>query len=122
MEEGPLSPATESLRIHLQTNFHFMPAYIIVEVTIHDPKGYEEYIRLTPSSISAFGGRFVVRGGKTETLEGKWDPQRIVVLEFSTVQRAKEWWNSDEYAEAKRIRQRTASTKMIVVEGFQPPT
>ena len=96
-----------------------MPAYIIVEVTIHDPVEYEEYKKLTPISIAAFGGRFVVRGAKTETLEGDWNPERIVVLEFPTVERAKQWWSSEEYERAKKIRHRTANTKMIVVEGFQ---
>jgi uncharacterized protein (DUF1330 family) len=95
-----------------------MPAYIIVEVTIHDPLEYEEYKKLTPISIAAYKGQFVVRGGTTETLEGNWDPERIAVLEFPTIEQAKQWWASEEYAEAKKIRQRTASTRMIVVEGF----
>lgn len=95
-----------------------MAAYVIVEVTIHDPKDYEEYKKLTPASIAAYDGSFAVRGGKTETLEGNWQPERIVVLEFPTVERAKEWWASDEYAPAKAIRQRSALTNMIVVEGF----
>ncbi len=95
-----------------------MPAYIIVEIEIHDPETYEEYKKLTPISLAAYGGKFIVRGGKTETLEGEWQPQRIVVLEFPTVERAKEWWASEEYAPAKNLRQRTAHTKMIVVEGF----
>lgn len=95
-----------------------MPAYIIVEIEIHDPETYEEYKKLTPVSLAAYGGKFIVRGGKTETLEGGWQPQRIVVLEFPTVERAKEWWASEEYAPAKNLRQRTAHTKMIVVEGF----
>ncbi len=96
-----------------------MPAYIIVEIEIHDPQAYEEYKKLTPVSLAAYGGRFIVRGGKTETLEGEWQPQRIVVLEFPTVERAKEWWASEAYAPAKSLRQRTAHTKMIVVEGFK---
>ena len=95
-----------------------MPAYIIVEIEIHDAETYEEYKKLTPISLAAYGGKFIVRGGKTETLEGGWQPQRIVVLEFPTVERAKEWWASEEYAPAKNLRQRTAHTKMIVVEGF----
>ncbi len=57
-----------------------MPAYIIVEISIHDPKGYEEYKNLTPASIAAYGGKFLVRGGKTETLEGDWVPERVVVV------------------------------------------
>jgi len=95
-----------------------MPAYIIVDVKITDPKEYEEYKKLTPSSIAAFDGKFIVRGGKTENLEGNWQPERIVILEFPTVDRAKQWWNSAEYAPAKTIRQNSATTKMIVVEGY----
>ena len=95
-----------------------MPAYIIVDVEIHDPVQYEDYKKMTPVSLAAYGGKFIVRGGKTETLEGDWQPQRIVVLEFPTVERAKEWWASETYAEAKSLRQRTAYTKMIVVEGL----
>lgn len=94
-----------------------MAAYVLVEISIHDYNEYEEYKKLTPASIAAFGGKFVVRGGQTETLEGEWQPERIVILEFPTVERAKEWWNSDLYAPAKAIRQRNATSKMIVVEG-----
>ncbi|MFL5742822.1 MAG: DUF1330 domain-containing protein [Flavisolibacter sp.] len=94
-----------------------MSAYIIVEITIHDPKSYEEYKKLTPASIAAYGGKFVVRGGKSESLEGDWNPERIVVLEFPTTQRAKEWWASEHYAPAKKIRQSAAFTKMLLIEG-----
>lgn len=95
-----------------------MPAYVIVEVSITDPEEYEEYKKLTPATIAAYDGRFIVRGGQSTTLEGDWQPERIVVLEFPSVERAKQWWNSDEYSKAKFIRQRTAQTKMIVVEGI----
>lgn len=95
-----------------------MSAYVLVEIEIHDPSGYEEYKKLTPASIAAYDGRFVVRGAQTESLEGDWNPQRIVVLEFPSVERAKEWWHSEQYTEAKIIRQRTAKTKMLVVEGY----
>ncbi len=94
-----------------------MPAYVIVEVEIEDPIAYEEYKKLTPAAIAVYDGRFIVRGAKTECLEGAWNPQRIVVLEFPSVERAKEWWASPEYTKAKAIRQRAAKTKMIVVEG-----
>ena len=94
-----------------------MAAYIIVEVEINDPVQYETYKKLTPDSVAAYDGSFIVRGGKTETLEGDWQPQRMVVLRFPTVEKAKQWWNSPEYAPAKAIRQQTAKTKMIVVEG-----
>jgi len=96
-----------------------MPAYVIVEVEIHNPVDYEEYKKLTPASIAAFDGRFIVRSAKADCLEGDWHPQRIVVLEFPSVERAKEWWHSEEYARAKQIRHRTAKTKMLVVEGYE---
>jgi uncharacterized protein (DUF1330 family) len=95
-----------------------MPAYVIVEIKITDHKEYEEYKKLTPSSIAAFDGKFIVRGGRTENLEGNWQPERIVILEFPSLNRAKQWWNSEEYAPAKSIRQKSATTKMIVVEGY----
>ena len=94
-----------------------MAAYIIVDVIINDPVEYEAYKKLTPVSIAAYNGKFIVRGGQTATLEGDWQPGRIVVLEFPTLSIAKEWWASDEYGVAKMIRQRTATTKMIAVEG-----
>lgn len=94
-----------------------MAAYIIVDVTINDTAEYEAYKKLTPASIAAYNGKFIVRGGQTTTLEGDWQPGRIVVLEFPTLAIAKEWWASGEYAVAKIIRQKTAATKMIVVEG-----
>lgn len=97
-----------------------MPAYIIVEVAIQNPEEYEAYKKLTPESLKPFEGKFIVRGGKTECLEGAWHPERIVVLEFPSKEQAKQWWSSPEYAPAKAIRQRTAETKMILVEGFVP--
>lgn len=95
-----------------------MPAYVIVEIEIEDPALYEDYKKLTPASISAYGGKFIVRGAKTQSLEGDWNPQRLVVLEFPSVERATEWWSSPQYTEAKEIRQRAAKTKMLVVQGY----
>jgi uncharacterized protein (DUF1330 family) len=94
-----------------------MSAYIIVQVDVKDPVRYEDYKRLVPASLAKYGGRFVVRGGRTETLEGTWSPKRFVMVEFPDVQRAKAWWASAEYAEAKALRQATSHTEMIVVEG-----
>jgi len=94
-----------------------MAAYIIVDVKINDAEMYEEYKKLTPASVAAYQGKFIVRGGATETLEGDWKPGRIVVLEFPNAERARQWWDSSEYAPAKIIRQSAANTKMILVEG-----
>ena len=94
-----------------------MSAYVIVDVKITDPVEYEEYKKLTPAAIAAYDGKFIVRGGPVEVLEGEWDYGRIVLLEFDSVERAKEWWNSTEYAKAKSMRQRSSTTKMILVDG-----
>ena len=95
-----------------------MPAYVVTEIEVLDPVRYEDYKKMSPVSIQAYGGRFIVRGGKTETLEGKWSPKRFVVIEFPSVERAKAWWSSAEYAEAKKLRQEIARTEMIVVESL----
>ncbi len=94
-----------------------MAAYIIVQVKVNDPKRYEDYKKMVPSTLEHYGGRFLVRGGKVKNLEGSWDPARMVIIEFDSVERAKAWWGSNEYAEAKALRQATADTEMIVVEG-----
>jgi uncharacterized protein (DUF1330 family) len=94
-----------------------MAAYIIVNVTINDPSRYEEYKQLAAPTVEAYGGRYIVRGGATATLEGEWLPGRVVVLEFPDSDRAKAWWSSPEYAPAKEIRQAIATTDMMVVEG-----
>ena len=94
-----------------------MPAYIIVEIEITDPVGYEKYKNLAGATVEKYGGKYIVRGGKTEVLEGAWKPKRIVVLEFPTLERAKEWLNSEEYREPRKMRHRTAKTSMLVVEG-----
>ena len=94
-----------------------MSAYIVVQVEVTEPAGYDEYKKMVPSSLAAYGGKFVVRGGACETLEGSWQPKRLVVLEFPSVTKAKQWWASNEYRDAKALRQRTARTEMIVVEG-----
>jgi uncharacterized protein (DUF1330 family) len=94
-----------------------MSAYVIVEIDIVDPAGYEEYKKLAGATVEKYGGKYVIRGGAVETLEGKWKPKRIVVLQFDSMQRAKEWLNCEEYREPRKMRHRTAKTKMIVVES-----
>jgi uncharacterized protein (DUF1330 family) len=95
-----------------------MPAYIIVDIDIHDASLYEEYKKLAPSSIAAYGGKYLARGGACEILEGSWMPKRLVILEFESLARAKQWWGSQEYSEAKSLRHKCASTTMIVTEGL----
>jgi len=80
-------------------------AYVIVQVDVNDPVRYEDYKSMVPPSIAKFGGRFLVRGGKTHTLEGGWAPKRFVMVEFPSVEQAKAWWASPEYSAAKALRQ-----------------
>ncbi len=95
-----------------------MPAYVLVQVEVQDVVTYEKYKPMVPATLVAYGGKFIVRGGGTDTLEGDWSPKRLVILEFPSVEQAKKWWSSEEYAEAKGLRQRSAKTQMIVVEGL----
>lgn len=95
-----------------------MPAYLIVEVEVHNPQEYENYKKLTPGSLKPYGGKFLVRGGPAELLEGEKQPARIVVVEFPDTESARRWWNSPDYAEAKVLRQRTANTRMMLAEGI----
>ena len=95
-----------------------MPAYVIVQIEVEDPVRYAEYRRIAPPSIAAYGGRYVVRGGECQILEGSWTPPRLVVLEFPTIEQARAWWHSPEYAPAKALRQQSARTEMVLIEGF----
>lgn len=94
-----------------------MAAYVIVEIEIVDPVGYEEYKNLAGASVEKYGGKYIVRGGATEVLEGDWKPKRIVILQFDSMKRAKEWLTCEEYREPRKMRHRTAKTNMILVEG-----
>ena len=94
-----------------------MSAYIIVEIEVTDPVGYEKYKNLAGATVEKYDGKYIVRGGKTEVLEGDWQPKRIVVLEFPTMKRAKEWLNCEEYREPRKMRHAAAKTNMLVIEG-----
>jgi uncharacterized protein (DUF1330 family) len=94
-----------------------MSAYVIVEIDIVDPVGYEDYKKRASATVEKHGGKYIVRGGKTEVLEGDWQPKRIVVLQFDSMQRAKDWLHCEEYREPRKMRHRTARTNMILVEG-----
>ena len=97
-----------------------MPAYIIVDVTIYNESEYANYRTTTPATVELYNGKFIVRGGKTEVIEGVWNPERLVIIEFPTAARAKEWWNSPEYSAIKNIRFENAKSNMLLVEGYMP--
>ena len=95
-----------------------MAAYVIANINIEDPLRYEDYKRMVPGTLAAFGGRFIVRGGDVEVLEGNWRPGRLVIIEFPSVERARAWWNSQGYAEARALRQATSTGTLLILEGL----
>ena len=97
-----------------------MPAYVINDMVVTDPVLFEEYKKLSPPTVAQYGGRFLARGGSTTTLEGEWLPKRLVIIEFPSVAQARAWADSPEYAPAKRLRQITTISNLIVVEGVAP--
>jgi uncharacterized protein (DUF1330 family) len=94
-----------------------MSAYIIANVTVTDPAQYEEYKRLSTLAMQAHGAEVCVRGGKIEILEGDWQPDRVIVLKFPTVEKARAFNESVEYGAARQSRQGAATMRMILVEG-----
>ena len=94
-----------------------MAAYFIVEVEVTDPATFEEYRKQVSGTIEKYGGRYIVRGGKSETLEGDWNPKRVIVTEFPSVEQAKRWYDSPEYKPLLAMRLRSAKSKVLFVEG-----
>lgn len=94
-----------------------MAAYFIVDLDIRDAAMFEEYRKLVPATIERYGGRFLVRGGNHQTLEGDWKPKRVVLLEFPSLEAAKRWYDSEEYRKPKAMRQKSAKTNLVLVEG-----
>ncbi|MCH7739123.1 MAG: DUF1330 domain-containing protein [Chloroflexi bacterium] len=94
-----------------------MSVYVVVDIEVKDQEAYEEYRRLVPPLIEKYGGRYLVRGGEITSMEGDWDLHRVVILEFSSADRAMELFTSDEYAPVAEIRHRAADSKTFMVEG-----
>jgi uncharacterized protein (DUF1330 family) len=94
-----------------------MAAYVIVETDITDPEQYEQYKAASPAAVQAGGGRFLVRGGELAVLEGDWHPSRLVVLEFEDLAAARDWYESEVYQDAKKLRDGAARLRMVAVQG-----
>lgn len=95
-----------------------MAAYVIADIDVTDRDGFAEYQQKVPATIAAYGGRYLVRGGASEVLEGSWSPKRSVVLEFPSMAQLKTWYNSPEYRPLIAIRERTTRSNLVVVEGI----
>lgn len=94
-----------------------MAAYVIANVTVQDATVFEEYRKRVPETVARHGGRFLVRGGTHETLEGGWNPSRLVVLEFPSMEQARRWYDSEDYREPRALRMKSALTDAVLVEG-----
>ncbi len=94
-----------------------MPAYFIVDVDVHDRAGMREYLERDPGTLTKYGGRYIVRGGQFEVVEGNWQPTRVVMLEFPSMEQAKRWYDCEEYQEMKAARSKAARTNIVLVEG-----
>ena len=94
-----------------------MPAYLIAEVEVTDPAAYEGYKKLTPAAIAAYGGKFIVRGGAVDSKEGGWAPSRLVVVEFASMDEARRFYDSPEYAPALAIRKAASKSRLVLAEG-----
>jgi len=97
-----------------------MAAYLIADIHVRDTARFEEYRKLVPATLAQYGGKYLVRGGDHEVLEGDWQPRRLVVLEFPTVEQAKRWYDSPEYRDPKALRLATAQSNAILVAGTNP--
>lgn len=95
-----------------------MTAYVVVEILITDTALYEEVKKRTPQTVAQYGGRYLARGGQTETLHGDWQPSRLVLLEFDSVEKARDWESSPEYSAVKQLRDRCAQVNMVILQGI----
>jgi uncharacterized protein (DUF1330 family) len=94
-------------------------AYVIAEIEITQPEGYKAYTTAVPATIAKYGGRFIVRGGAAEVLEGDWPAQRRVIIEFPSLEAARAWWDSPEYEKPKAMRRANSKGRLILLEGFE---
>ena len=95
-----------------------MPAYVIAEIEVKDRERYEEYRERVPATIAAHGGKYLARGGEVDNLEGDRLPKRTVILEFESMDRARQWWGSDEYCLLKELRRSASVGNIMLVEGL----
>jgi uncharacterized protein (DUF1330 family) len=97
-----------------------MPVYLVIEIEVHDPALYAEYVARVPATVKEFGGRYLARGGKVKTLAGDWHPERLVVVEFPSEAAVREWFASPEYAAVRPLRERSTKGRVVLIEGCPP--
>ncbi len=98
-----------------------MSGYVIAIIDVTNAEDYKEYARQVPETIAKYGGRYLVRGGKSEIAEGEWPGSRTVILEFPSLERAREWYNSPEYRPLRPLRQANSRGRIAFFEGLTGP-
>ena len=94
-----------------------MTAYVIADITVTNPDGYAPYRPMAAKTVADFGGRFIARGGTTTSLEGGWNPARVVIIEFPSMEIARKWYDSPEYQAALKVRMANSTGRVILTEG-----
>ena len=94
-----------------------MKGYVVGDIHVTDPDLYAEYAAQVPAVIERYGGRYLVRGGAVEQLDGTWSPRRSVVIEFDSPEAARSWYRSPEYQRLATIRLRAAGGGLVLVDG-----
>jgi uncharacterized protein (DUF1330 family) len=94
-----------------------MAAYVFAQIEVTDPATYDDYRKQVLPTVTKFGGKFIVRGGKVDAKEGDWKPERMIALEFPSMEQAQKWYHSPEYAPLIKLRQKASKGKLIIVEG-----
>ena len=115
---GTLLGGTASEMIHAQAGTS--PAFLVAEIKVNDPEGYKSYLAKVTPVTDAFGGRFIVRGGKMEAIEGAEPAGRVAIIQFSSMDQLKRYWNSSAYQEIAPLRLKTATSRIYFVEGVAP--
>ena len=95
-----------------------MTAYFVADVVVNDPEAFKEYATGAPSTVAAYGGKYIARGGALEVREGDWAPKRLTIIQFESVAKATAWFDSPEYRPFKEIRKRTTTARLLVTEGL----
>ena len=100
-----------------------MAAYLMADVGVHDLEAYREsgYLEAAMQTAAQFGGRYIVRGGSIDILEGDWSPRRLVIIEFPTMDLLKAWYRSDDYAPWIEVRRSLTDSRLVAVEGLPEP-
>jgi uncharacterized protein (DUF1330 family) len=96
-----------------------MPAYVVVRVEVTDWDKYNEYLKAGPGTLAQYGGRFIARNGEKATLEGPEETHRVIILEFPSLTKAKEWYNSKEYQDAKKLRAGASIGSLVAIDGVE---